>query len=591
MAEVLLRIEGVNFDATMLDTTDLSTVRGASFLYLEAVRAVEAALTEGCLGKDVTDCQRLSAGGSVGLFTLTIRNGAGPSDVSPQVRDTVEEWLSGYPPRELKDTQASDVFALCRHLSFVVDVVEVSAGQPEKKPELWENERVPLFLRDRERVIAANRLRQMRSPSVAVPEAKGDGPQPWRVCAEDQVRPAPNDAQKVKERYVSDSVLARRGHGRNRKHNWYDEMLKGPEPGSNELKTPAGYHSYAWDFSEIADEETSDSGRTAAGSTLGKNLQGKVAVFYADGNGFSAAQDRYIRTGNCGPKQQRLFDALLHDHRRYALHAILSALAAHPRALRAFDPNDEEEKSRRQEGEDAPNLRLETLYAAGDEGMWVVPASMGWTLASTFFAQVCGLDTETGERRRKGWTIGDSGKEERLHVAAGLVFCHHTAPITRVRRLAVELAELAKAHDRGRSLLCYQVLESFDHIGRDVAAFRKERCPPGTAPGDFMLPGDRLWQVPKAFQEIKEKELLPRRQLKRLALALHGGGTGGRYAEALKRLESECPELEDHLPALRACFGEGPALWLHLDELWDFLVVPEKTKNAGALEEECASGG
>lgn len=580
MAEVLLRIEGVNFDAALLDTTDISTVRGASFLYLEAVRAVQAALTEGCLGKDVTDCQRLSAGGSVGLFWLTLADDETLEQAvkrHQRVRDTVEEWLSGYPPRELKDKQASEVFALCRHLSFVVDVVEVSAGEPEKKPELWENERVPPFLRDRERVIAANRLRQMRSPSVVVPAWKATEDHGWQICSEDQVRAAKKDKKRYKgdDRWVSRAVWARRIYGQGRKRDSYREALKPTDFDRDELEVPKSYYDYTWDFAQLADD-----------GSIGANLQGKIAVFYADGNSFSAVQDRMVRPG--GPALQQQFDEQLHGHRRKLLHALLNVLSARKPALRTAEAETQEEKERRPDGEDRPTLRLETLYSAGDEGMWVVPASMGWTLASTFFAQVCGLDIETGERNRKGWTIGERGKEERLHVAAGLVFCHHTAPITRVRRIAVELAELAKAHDRGRSLLCYQVLESFDHIGRDVAAFRKERCPRGTAPGDFMLPGDRLWQVPRALQEIKEKELLPRRQLKRLALALHGGGTGSRYAEALKRLESECPELEDHLPALRACFGEGPALWLHLDELWDFLVVPEKTK---VLEEECASGG
>lgn len=570
MAEILLRIEGVNFDATMLDTTDLSTVRGASFLYLEAIRAVEAALADGFLGKDVTDCRRLSAGGSIGLFGLTLADDEKQADQAKRrerVRGAVEEWLSGRSPGDLKD--GNEVFRLCRHLSFVVDVVAAPAEeQPPRPPQPWQDAPQPPFLRDRERVIAANRLRQMRSPSVVVPQPRDRKFEAWRICAGDQVRPAPDDAQKVKERCVSDSVWERRGYGLEQKRAWYETILRSVEARSGGAATPAG-PDYAQDFSEIADDE-------ALREKLGNNVVGKIAVFYADGNGFSAVQDRFISSGSpCSAEnRQKLFDAILHDNRRHQVRAILEALDEHDAALRA-DANSKR--------------RIETLYAAGDEGMWVVPASMGWTLAATFFAQVCGLNPETGERKPKGWTVGDTAHEEPLHVAAGLVFCHHTAPITRIRRLAGELAELAKAHDRTRSLLCYQVLESFDHIGRDVAAFRKERCPPGTVPGDFMLPGDRLWQVPDAVTEVRK--VMPRRQLKRLALALHGGGTGGRYTEALRRLEGECPELEEHLPALRACFGEGPALWLHLDELWDFLVVPDKSDEAKAMEDACASGG
>lgn len=71
---------------------------------------------------------------------------------------------------------------------------------------------------------------------------------------------------------------------------------------------------------------------------------------------------------------------------------------------------------------------------------------------------------------------------------------------------------------------------------------------------------------------------LPRRQLKRLATLLHAEGAGPAYAAALARLHAETGDAlrPEKLPALTRCFGDGPALWLHLDELWDFLAPPPR---------------
>lgn len=44
MATALLRVEGVNFDSSVLDTNDLSTIRGGSFLFLDVIWAIDAAL-------------------------------------------------------------------------------------------------------------------------------------------------------------------------------------------------------------------------------------------------------------------------------------------------------------------------------------------------------------------------------------------------------------------------------------------------------------------------------------------------------------------------------------------------------------------
>jgi hypothetical protein len=561
----LLRIEGINFDATVFDTRDLSTVRGSSFLYLDAITAIHELLEAEGKTLQIESVTRLSGGGSVGLFKLALGAGADDDTIRDRddtIRDRIEEWLAGR-----GDAKANAVLSLCRHLAFAVDLVRLPAEQPPAAADpVLDDRRPPAFIRARERVIAANRVRQMQAPSVVSPDDAAPGS--WQVCTYDLVRPA--GAEKVKGEPASLSVRDRRGYGITKKQDWDIEVLQAAGEGEPLLARPRGYDGFARDFSTIADD-----------AAAGRSLAGKIAVFYADGNRFSAIQDRLIRRHMPPFAAQQLFDGVLRSNRRQLLHEILTTLLGYKAAL-TTTPAEKADEEADEEATDAGKtfMRLEALYVAGDEGMWVVPASLGWTLAAAFFARVLGLDGETGAATgRKPWAMDD----EPLHFAAGLVFCHHDAPISRIQRLAHDLADLAKAKDRGRSLMAYQVLESFDHIGRDLVGFRRDRCPAGTTPDDFILDGRTLAPVPKALRPLRPATeggtgALPRRQLKRLATLLHAEGTGPGYAQARDRLMAEAGDALAHqrIAPLTRCFGDGPALWLHLDELWDFLAPPAR---------------
>ena len=98
-------------------------------------------------------------------------------------------------------------------------------------------------------------------------------------------------------------------------------------------------------------------------------------------------------------------------------------------------------------------IRLETLLWGGDEIVWVTPAWRGWRLLTMFYESA------------KAWQL--LGKS--VTHSAGLVFCHHKAPIHEIVHLAKELNGMVKEKGRrqkARNLFAYQVLESFDHIGR-----------------------------------------------------------------------------------------------------------------------------
>lgn len=350
------------------------------------------------------------------------------------------------------------------------------------------------FGRDKETCLALNRWRQMQSPSVAVPSPAGDDALP---CTVDGLRPASPEKTRRGER-VSASVYARRRHGLRRKQDFYHRE--------------AGL--------EVTEEFSRDLERLASHAGRG-SLDGKMAVLYIDGNAFGEIQRRHVKTR----QDQRAFDHHLQTTRR----AVLRHLVEEARGLAAL----------REEGGTGA-IRLETLLWGGDEVAWVVP---GWAAA---WAVGCFF----GRAR----DFAFSG--ETLYHAAGLVLCHHNAPIHRMRALAEGLADLAKAEDRQRNLLAYEVLESFDDVGDDVDAYRRSRCPAGVEPASLLLAPEALGEAVAAYGALRRS--LPWRQVRMAVDALFRGHEA-RYHKAKERVRGALVEAGAGAPydALLGALG-GP---------------------------------
>lgn len=237
----LIRVEGVNHSQFILDTADLSTVRGGGLLLLNAIEQVAKALGTGC--------ETISSGASAGLFRVP---GADLTDAVKQ---------------KLRDELNKEPFA---HASFVVAAIRETDN----------------FSADNETLIALNRHEQMTQPALQVPAAGEGQGQGQGVCAIDRIRPAVKQA-KVKEEDVvlSASVDARRAHGLEKKQLFYTDTLsktfdpKQSSPhGELAQRIKNAKLRFADDFSDIADNK--DQG----------GLHGKIAVFYADGNSFGLHQ-------------------------------------------------------------------------------------------------------------------------------------------------------------------------------------------------------------------------------------------------------------------------------------------------------------
>jgi hypothetical protein len=468
-----LRVEAMNLSAFLDDTKDVSAVRGGGLLLLDAIEDLSR----------LPGLEALSTGASVGLF------GIAPGHDPQRVRTAALQRLH---------TGGT------RHTTFVADVLP-STGD---------------FVRDRERLLAANRWQQLAAPSLAMPSLAPDSREP---CELDGVRPATRLSPKAGRNWnVSASVQARREHGRDAKQGFYKKLL------GADLTRP---------FSQDLEDLSDDAQRG--------NLHHKIAILYADGNGFGAIQERLCRDR----KSQRRFDTVLKKYRRQFMASL----------LREPVPAFLDAKGR---------VRFETLQWGGDEFLIVVPAWLGYWVLGRFFEQAA------------RWRLWPGVTSQPLFHGAGLVFCHHAAPLHRVRALAKELAELAKDQDRGANLFAYEVLESFDHAGNDLAGYRRRRW---SRPEELILRGDAMLDLlrpaeahaPSDTPMAVLREVLPRRRLHAIADELRRLGPEATLDlfgwPSARDLAREVPAAADAARPVLQALGGRPVAWLHLLELWDFL--------------------
>lgn len=324
--------------------------------------------------------QAISTGASAGLFTIL--NGQQSETIASEIR----RWLSTH-----------DLYC---HGTFVVDVAQ---GE---------------FPAASEQVLSANRWQQMQSLSFSGAGLKArKGP----ACMIDDLRPAyprgPEDPAN------SLSVQTRRKHGREQKQDFYKRLVA---DGSN--------RQYTQEFESLASKMT---------HVETPNLEGKMAVFYADGNKFGQV-GRNCKT----PDDLAEWDKYVKDCRKKLLASIISLASADPRWTAEDDV-----------------IRIETLLWGGDEFMFVVPGWCGMKLADLFFEQTVG---------KMHYPPGNAVP---LTHACGLVFCHHKAPISAISKLAKALADKGKDCEstKGKDSLNWVVLESFDHAGSNLDQFLATR--------------------------------------------------------------------------------------------------------------------
>lgn len=394
-----------------------------------------------------------------------------------------------------------------KHATFVVDIQQYDS---EDK-----------FIPDKELLIAKNRWQQMQSPSVAVPSIPAEKDKV--ACWIDGVRPALKpitDPETKETKYISTSVDIRKRYGSEKKKTLYEKIYK-------EVKRDK----LGFDFVNHLDELTADASKG--------NLHHKMAVIYLDGNRFGKIRDRLCQT----QEDEALFDKRVKDYRNKMLAELLNKMK---------DKSD---------WMNSNEYRIETLLWGGDELMWVVPAWKGWETLQFFYD--CSKDWK--------FKIQKNGKEESrsLTHAGGMVFCHHNAPIYRIKDLAHKLSDVAKDKDKSKNLFAYQVLESFDHISHNFDDVRRKRSADGN-PDTLILDGKNMENIRKKIKVLKDGEF-PKNKLhditKRLLNNQSADDLIKKVKESLRQSAAEAALNE----LSKACNGDN-ARWLHIADLWDYIV-------------------
>ena len=367
-------------------------------------------------------------------------------------------------------------------------------------------------------------------------------------------------------------------------------------PGQDAAETGEPPDAFAYDLHQIA--------KAPENAEHLRRLNGKIAVLYADGNQFGAIQHGLLRraaawgaedTGRAADGRvaahdmQRAIDVVLRCYRTDLLARIMVDAQQQP-ALWVNSIGTRKV------------IRFETLIWGGDEVLWVMPAWLGLRVADLFMRRTVGLahrgpaavdmpdDLDDWDRLvwdaapRNGhfWHLAGTP----MHHAVGLVFCSAKAAIGRITDAAMRLADLAKAADRGRSMMAIETLESFDHLGLDPAAARQQHCPRGMTADQLLIDGAH-WPVVLACLTDIRNAGLPRRRLRRLVNALF---TATRDLTALEeQFFADLPLTPDALGALKARMARlasllpsRRAMWLHLETLWDYVPTVDAATAGGA---------
>lgn len=438
-------LEGQNFASSILDTQDLSTIRGGSLLLRDLVGAAGEALERHFPRK----VQPATMGGSFGVWKV---------DAPSAVVQTAIPLLHA----ELTARHA-------QHLGFGL-VALVDDGQG--------------YSRQRRRLRAAlqrNRLTETRLPYPALDDlAEGEIA---GVCPIDLVRPIASRTGRpvAPDRIVhtSRSVFDRRQFGIDRKQRLLREETLDEQLGD------AAKAALARDLRPFAMQIGSISERTADRERLKSNLQDKICVISLDGNSFGDMQDKALSADDRIERQSQ-FDADLTQMRRSLISKVFDTIIALGCEGRPSAEEAELRTTLRDPiGPEGPVVRFELLLWGGDEIMFIVPGRVGWQVLEEIGAFEFSMPL--GRLAAQPAVDVEETDERPVKFSVGAVFCHHSAPIARVKKLADDLGAHIKALRRDpagngidgkeRTHFLIEVLESFDHVGMDLDLHFAKRTP------------------------------------------------------------------------------------------------------------------
>ena len=496
-ARLWLLVEGTSYDATIFDTDDLATIRGASWSLLELPDLLPLALSHAA-GGSIT-VRPVFTGASQGLYELTIQGplpgGLGTTDLITRLfsypagfRPSIEAALAA-------SGQAGTLPGLAEalvHMRFAFGLCE-AADHPDPtaatlallRRRLATNQYgsldvdlpQPMAMDERFDVLVASAMsdRRFKEGAALAKELKGGFvPLDW-PCTIDKSRPRADFAWRsrpggapTRDVPVSASVAGRRNFGRAGRRRIFYRRHAGVDVGEG--------FSFADSFEEIAVD-----GKKPAG--VPDTSFRKMAVLAMDGNAFTEIRRAYLAacateaSGLGGGHGEALasFSKLLIEKRKVLLGGLLDLFLREER-LRLAKPS----RRKTDHETDRQNvLRLETLLWGADEAALVFPA---WAIQDVLGCFEVLLQSDAGRLELPG------GEVLPLSYSIGIVLCNFKTPIRLARKLAEELSQSAKAQaklragqttagkpllDRLESMVDIAVLGGIDAPARSLGAERK----------------------------------------------------------------------------------------------------------------------
>ena len=498
MAAWIVRVEAVNFAATVLDTNDLSTIRGGGLACLRVAEPVRHALA--ALSPTAPDL--IFSGASQCAFRIE----------TDRSRTAIEDAV-----RAGMRVAEGAPHAFMMH---VVDAEQLAA--PGGSAEI-EQALVCLEARNRTRqfrqwtqvpiVFSAAAQDADRMDGVSPATERAYFPKGRQLLPEDDDGDRPEADFEL--RSVSPSVKARRDFGRKARERFYGQELGGALPG--ELRGADASMCFAQSLQDIVAEPPAGPGLS---------VQNKIAVVYADGNGFGAAR-RHVGT--------QAFSRQLWLLRRELLAHIVTWLVDGARG----ELGEAFAVERLRERRPVRALRFETILWGGDEMAFVLPA---W-LATAFVERLLAWTA--------GWQVRDPEDPKKapydLTHAVAVAIGHVKTPIRQLRAIAKEAADAVKdaAKEAGWKETSSATFEIFESLHPPDAAgdgaldrWRKSvlgaRADGGDLARKLVLPGDAFADVLARMRRIVDGDRkaspprpgFPRSQLYAVLRELRAAGEG-----------------------------------------------------------------
>ena len=512
MAEFVLWLEGVDFDNTLLDTNDISTIRGASLTLLAAPSFAVSYLKSRLGDKSV---QEIFSGASLAAIKLS-----GEEKGTRQAITGLMEQLcsAGEDPVEIKLAKERIRKSRLRnidsapyaHMRIVQGLAKAgSGGLDEAIAKAQSEAQSKRYCEDGVRFVM-NRAEDV----------------PAKPCARAPMRAAEIMWQGPEGKEpLSRATAARREFGRWARQGFYAANL-----GGESERFDWSRYSFVNDLQQMTDL-TEDPDRTRGEKTFKRGLvrRNKIALFYADGNKFTSIREKIKKDLGAENGLRTFSGQLLRLQRSEFLTLIVRRLLDETAAGRDYTRAayfDLNEKIYR--------LRLETFEWGGDEVMFAMPSWLGWWFARTFFDVVADWEI----------TYKDAGNRTVHHpltFKAGLVFCDRKTPVRSARALVRALGDQAgdaiRDKEHPESWLEAEVLESLDPPQEGIAELRRRLTgvdPGGSGKGRLAIAGDEVAGFIGNIWRLKEKEgqaagddhYLPRSQVYRVLHELTRKGVG-----------------------------------------------------------------